>query len=162
MTWHSDAFIDLDRTFSKILIDGDVSDDVDLSARHGQSGEFHWADLLSHPRVVLLSEAGSGKTTEIRNVTRQLRSEGKIAFFLRIENVLSELEDAFEEGTWAAAALVSYLNSEGAKQVSTASKAVAELASNLHGMVKRFRTEQAIPHKTDAGQKRPLRSRSLF
>ncbi|HBO6119164.1 TPA: hypothetical protein L4583_006150 [Pseudomonas aeruginosa] len=100
MTRHSDAFIDLDRTFSKILIDGDVSDDADLSGRHSKSGELHWPDLLSHHRVVLLSEAGSGKTAEIRNVTRQLRSEGKSAFFLRIENVTSLLEDAFEEGTF--------------------------------------------------------------
>ncbi|CAK16015.1 NACHT domain-containing protein [Pseudomonas entomophila] len=100
MTRHSDAFIDLDRTFSKILIEDDVSDDVDLSGRRSTSGELHWPDLLSHSRVVLLSEAGSGKTAEIRNVTRQLRSEGKIAFFLRIENVISELEDSFEEGTF--------------------------------------------------------------
>lgn len=100
MTRHPDAFIDLDRTFSKILIDDDVSDDADLSGRRSRSGELHWPDLLNHHRVVLLSEAGSGKTAEIRNVTRQLRSEGKSAFFLRIENVMSELEDAFEEGAF--------------------------------------------------------------
>jgi hypothetical protein len=100
MTRHSDAFIDLDRTFSKIPLDADVSDDVDLSGRHSRHGELHWADLLNHQRVILLSEAGSGKTAEIRNVTRQLRSEGKSAFFLRIENVSPELEDAIEEGTF--------------------------------------------------------------
>ncbi|WP_236232550.1 NACHT domain-containing protein [Pseudomonas tohonis] len=100
MTRHSDAFINLDRTFSRILIDGDVSDDTDLSARRSRNGEFHWPDLLHHHRVVLLSEAGSGKTAEIRNITCQLRREGKKAFFLRIENVMSQLEDAFEEGTF--------------------------------------------------------------
>lgn len=100
MTRQPEAFIDLDRTFSKILIDGDVSDDIDLSGRRSTKGELHWPDLLGHNRVVLLSEAGSGKTAEIRNVTRQLRGEGKNAFFLRIENVMSELEDAFEEGTF--------------------------------------------------------------
>lgn len=100
MTRHSEAFIDLDRTFSKILIDSDVSDDTDLSGRHNTKGELHWPDLLGHHRVVLLSEAGSGKTAEIRNITRQLRNEGKSAFFLRIENVMSELDDAFEEGTF--------------------------------------------------------------
>jgi len=100
MTRHSEAFIDLDRTFSKILIDGDVSDDADLSVRTRTSGELHWPDLLSYHRVILLSEAGSGKTAEIRNVTRQLRREDKSAFFLRIENIMSEFEDAFEEGTF--------------------------------------------------------------
>ncbi|WP_440811694.1 NACHT domain-containing protein [Pseudomonas syringae] len=100
MTRHSEAFIDLDRTFSKILINSDVSDDTDLSGGPSRRGELHWPDLLSLHRVVLLSEAGSGKTAEIRNVTCWLRSEGKSAFFLRIENVMSELEDAFEEGTF--------------------------------------------------------------
>lgn len=110
MTRHSDAFIDLDRTFSKIVIDGDVSDDTDLSSRRSRSGELHWPDLLGHHRVVLLSEAGSGKTAEIRNVTRKLRSERKSAFFLRLENVMSELQDAFEEGTFYE--FQSWLNSD--------------------------------------------------
>ncbi|QPN43693.1 hypothetical protein I5S86_19390 [Priestia aryabhattai] len=97
MARQSDAFIDLDRTFTKILMDGDVSDDTDLSSRHGRSGDLRWPDLLNHQRVVLLSEAGSGKTAEIRNAARRLRADGKTAFFLRIENVVSQLEDAFED-----------------------------------------------------------------
>ncbi|AUF96335.1 hypothetical protein CXQ80_11100 [Pseudomonas sp. 02C 26] len=100
MTKHSDAFIDLDRTFSKIPLDADASDDVDLSGRHSRQGELRWPDLLTHNRVILLSEAGSGKTAEIRNVACQLRSQGKNSFFLRIENVTSDLEDAFEVGTF--------------------------------------------------------------
>lgn len=97
MARQSDAFIDLDRTFTKILMDGDVSDDTDLSSRHGRSGDLRWPDLLNHKRVVLLSEAGSGKTAEIRNAASRLRADGKTAFFLRIENVVSQLEDAFED-----------------------------------------------------------------
>lgn len=100
MAKHSDAFIDLDRTFSKIPLNADVSDDIDLSGRHNSHGELHWTDLLDHHRVILLSEAGSGKTAEIRNVASQLRSQGKTSFFLRIENVTSDLEDAFEVGTF--------------------------------------------------------------
>ncbi|QVW25638.1 hypothetical protein KJF94_08855 [Pseudomonas hormoni] len=100
MTKHSDAFIDLDRTFSQIPLDADASDDVDLSGRHSRHGELRWPDLLTHNRVILLSEAGSGKTAEIRNVACQLRSQGKNSFFLRIENVTSDLEDAFEVGTF--------------------------------------------------------------
>lgn len=97
MTRQLDAFIDLDRTFSKIRMDSDISDDTDLSSRHGRSGDLRWPDLLNHHRVVLLSEAGSGKTAEIRNATRRLRAEGITAFFLRIEHVMAQLEDAFEE-----------------------------------------------------------------
>lgn len=35
-----DAFFDLNRTFSKIRMDGDVSDDTDLSSRHGRRGIY--------------------------------------------------------------------------------------------------------------------------
>lgn len=97
MTKHSAAFVDLNRTFSKIPVDANVSDDFDLSGRHSRHGDLHWADLLGHHRVILLSEAGSGKTAEIRNVTRLLRSEGKNAFFLRIENVSLGLEETIED-----------------------------------------------------------------
>ncbi|MEQ4339017.1 hypothetical protein ABNM62_11155 [Pseudomonas syringae] len=99
MNRHSDAFIQLDRTFSKILLASDASDDTDLGGHHGRQGELCWPDLLGHNRVVLLSEAGSGKTAEIRNVALELRSQGKSAFFLRIENVTADFEDAFEVGT---------------------------------------------------------------
>jgi Cdc6-like AAA superfamily ATPase len=87
MTGHLDAFIPLERTFSKIILEPDAGDDSDLSATPGRSGVLQWSDLLSHHRVIVLSEAGSGKTAEIRNVARQLRAEGKSAFFLRIEYV---------------------------------------------------------------------------
>ena len=100
MTGHLDAFISLERTFSKINLDSDASDDTDLSVRPGRQGALQWPDLLRHHRVIVLSEAGSGKTAEIRNVARQLRSEGKSAFFLRIEYVREFLEGAFEEGTF--------------------------------------------------------------
>ncbi|WP_019099820.1 NACHT domain-containing protein [Pseudomonas putida] len=100
MTGHSDAFIQLNRTFSKILIDADVTDDANLNVRLGRSGTLIWSDLLAHHRVVLLAEAGSGKTEEIRNIAHRLRSEGKPAFFLRIERVKDFFEGAFEVGTY--------------------------------------------------------------
>lgn len=99
MDRHSDAFIQLDRTFSKILLASDATDDTDVGGRHVRQGDLSWHHLLGHNRVILLSEAGSGKTAEIRNVALELRSEGKSAFFLRIENVTANFEDAFEVGT---------------------------------------------------------------
>lgn len=57
-----------------------------------------WADLLAEPRVILLAEAGSGKTEEIRHICRRQRAEGKPAFFLRIEHVVDDFETSFEEG----------------------------------------------------------------
>lgn len=50
-------------------------------------------------RVVILSEAGSGKTEEIRHAAQRLRNEGKAAFFLRLENVCTRIDDAFDVGS---------------------------------------------------------------
>lgn len=49
-----------------------------------------WADLLSHPRVLLLAEAGSGKTTEMREAASRLNAEGKYAFVLPLEDLDKE------------------------------------------------------------------------
>jgi hypothetical protein len=49
--------------------------------------------------VVILSEAGSGKTEEISEAARGLRAEGKTAFFLRLEHVADDFDTAFGEGT---------------------------------------------------------------
>jgi hypothetical protein len=48
--------------------------------------------------VVVLSEAGAGKTAEIREQARRLRREGRAAFFIRLEHAAVEFESAFEEG----------------------------------------------------------------
>jgi len=70
--------------------------------------QLTWPELLERPRVVILSEAGAGKTAEIREQARRLRHEGKAAFFIRLELAADEFEIAFEEGdlegfkVWAA------------------------------------------------------------
>jgi hypothetical protein len=58
-----------------------------------------WDDLLKNSRTVILSEAGSGKTQEIKHAALNLREEGKAAFFLRLELIAHEFELAFEVGT---------------------------------------------------------------
>ena len=93
-----DYFIDLDRTFREL---GDVEDDQsEYLALLGRSNHKKWSDLLAHRRVIILSEAGSGKTEEIRNAAKRLISEGKSAFFLRLEHLTDAIDEiAFEEGS---------------------------------------------------------------
>jgi hypothetical protein len=57
-----------------------------------------WGELLAKHRTIILAEAGAGKTTEIRQATLKLRGQNKYAFFMRLENVVGGIEDAFEEG----------------------------------------------------------------
>lgn len=60
-----------------------------------------WPELLQLSRVVILSEAGAGKTEEIRRAAWKLRDDGKDAFFLRLELIPDGFEEAFEEGTFS-------------------------------------------------------------
>ncbi len=101
MTIFSDKFINLDRTFHELVSGADATDDTALGRLFGKQQALRWADLLAHHRTVLLSEAGSGKTMEVREAARQLREDGKPAFFLRIESVSQNFEIAFEVGTYA-------------------------------------------------------------
>lgn len=95
-----DGFIPLNRTFHELKIEEGAGDDVDLTRLLGRHEALRWPDLLSEYRVILLSEAGSGKTMEVRNIARKLRQDGKTAFFVRIEHVTHGFEDAFEEGSF--------------------------------------------------------------
>lgn len=90
-------FIPLDRTFRALSqeVERDAYDAHDLPFLGEQ---LPWPELLQRSRVVVLSEAGAGKTAEIREQARQLRQEGKAAFFIRLEHVAAEFESAFEEG----------------------------------------------------------------
>lgn len=86
-------------TFSSTIATGGRTVVTSCRERTGRRDPLRWPDLLSEYRVILLSEAGSGKTEEIRNVARRLRQDGKSAFFVRIEHVTQDFEDAFEEGS---------------------------------------------------------------
>ena len=95
-------FIELHRTFRELSKDRIENDDADFSQAFGIGDSLSWPDLIKENRLIILSEAGSGKTEEIRNVARTLRNEGKPAFFLRIEHISRDFEDAFEVGTYEA------------------------------------------------------------
>ena len=93
----SDSFIELDRTFHLSVATDAKSDEVDLTQPFGRRGQMTWADLLARPRVVILSGGGAGKTAEIRHRAELLHGEGRLAFFLRIENVLTDFAGAFDK-----------------------------------------------------------------
>lgn len=93
----SEDYIKLGRTFHELSLKGEESDEFDF--RHLRLGEgLRWPDLLAEYRTVILSEAGAGKTAEIRHSAQTLRQEQKPAFFLRLEHVADDFDIAFEEG----------------------------------------------------------------
>lgn len=91
--------IPLDRSFRELSSHASETDESDLSKAFYVSEGIHWPALLQDYRVVILSGAGSGKTEEFRTITQRLRSEGKLAFFLRLENIPEHFSLAFEVGS---------------------------------------------------------------
>ena len=87
-------FIDLQRRFRE-LTDEEVDDPETLAAwsDHMAGPTGGWPDLLRHHRVVLLAEAGAGKTAEMRHQAMQLAAEGKFAFFVALEDLDRESID---------------------------------------------------------------------
>lgn len=96
------AFIELTRKFwavsDKEEVDPDSLRYQYLWSRDSQPG---WSELLQMPRVVVLAEAGTGKSEEFKETAHRMRSEGKAAFFCAIEELVAEgIERAFDVGTF--------------------------------------------------------------
>ncbi|MBD2158172.1 hypothetical protein [Leptolyngbya sp. FACHB-16] len=96
----SDEFIQLHRTFHELSQDSNGDDEIDISRALLPGTSLSWQDLIKEHRLVILSEAGSGKTYEIYNIALTLREQGAHAFFLRLEHIPEDFEEAFEVGTY--------------------------------------------------------------
>ena len=105
-------FIDLERRFHE-LTDQEVDDPENIAAwsEYLRASTTGWPELLMHDRIVLLAEAGAGKTTEMHQQAKCLVEKRKFAFFVPLEDldreslddILSTDEETrFEE--WKAAA----------------------------------------------------------
>lgn len=89
-------FVDLDRSFVPVAKDKEPILNAGIWGRK-YGGWNSWADLLERRRVVLLAEASSGKSEEFTNQQAALEAAGKIAFFMRIEELADQgFEDALE------------------------------------------------------------------
>jgi hypothetical protein len=91
-------FIELNRQFNPVpIVDTDEKDRSYFYSMESSDG-IHWDKLLTFPRVVILAEAGSGKTEEIKHQSKELLKEKAYSFFLRLEDVREDFEIAFEVG----------------------------------------------------------------
>ena len=89
-------YVELNRTFLDFGGQGDEPDPDTLRMIAEMTGKrTDWDALLQSPYVVVLGEAGSGKTWEFQERARSLVASGKQAFFCRIEDLAEEgLEQA--------------------------------------------------------------------
>lgn len=79
-------YIDLERRFSKWRDERAPADGFGLFQRQFY-GQLSWHELLKHQRVVVLAEAGSGKSKELEERYRELRDAGEYAFHATVLNV---------------------------------------------------------------------------
>ena len=106
-------YIPIKRTFSRFLATEGEAEDFEHWARY--AGERRdppgWPKLLALPMVVVLGEARSGKTEEFRQQAARLRADGKPAFFIPLDGlVTADLEDAVDAP--GAAGLRAWLDSD--------------------------------------------------
>jgi hypothetical protein len=80
----------MERTFKDLRKPSNKEGAFELawSERFDESG-FSWDELLKSRRILIVSEAGAGKTYECESKARELFARGEPAFFLPLERVAS-------------------------------------------------------------------------
>jgi hypothetical protein len=80
----------MNRTFKALRTPSSTDDSFELSwsERFDESG-VSWEELLKSQRILIVSEAGAGKTYECESKARELFARGEPAFFLSLESVAS-------------------------------------------------------------------------
>lgn len=84
-------FLDVKRRFCPLSED-ELADVERLAVEHKYNvpTSFGWDELLEHSRVVLLAEAGAGKTEEMRQRAESLVADSKFALFVPLERLAGE------------------------------------------------------------------------
>jgi len=84
--------VEVSRTFSPFEEAASDEPDFEFWFRHNDEHGINWNDLIGKRLVVVVGEAGIGKTYEFRTQVRRLRSAKKAAFFIPL-NLLVNPDD---------------------------------------------------------------------
>ena len=95
---YMDKYIPLRRQFFPISKNQENSESNELLALWGHAQSNSWDDLDQKYRSVILAAAGAGKTEELRHRAKALSDQGKLSFFIRIEDIEASFWQAFEIG----------------------------------------------------------------
>jgi hypothetical protein len=105
----TEGYIELNRRFTPVPNSNEAAEENQILADWGHLKSKSWDDLEQEFRCVILAEAGAGKTEELKHRADCLKQQGKPAFFIRIEDVETDFQNAFEIGDQAD--LMSWLES---------------------------------------------------
>ena len=146
-------FVDLQRQFHDVPEDTELEETEYLVSfsEHEFGPGFGWSKLLESKRVVLLAEAGSGKTREMEEQAKRLAQEGRFAFFVALDDLdregivnilLPDEEESFnrwkanvQETAWFFLDAVDELKLTGGKL----GRALNRLSKDLNGFLDRAR-----------------------
>jgi len=92
-------YVPLERRFAPVSSEANAPMEDEFSLLIGGSKEACWEDLERKYRVVILADAGAGKTEEMLTRATRLRENGFDAFFFRIEDIADSFDDSLEVGT---------------------------------------------------------------
>jgi hypothetical protein len=104
-----DEYIKLNREFVEVPETEDEDEDFGFLIGFGFSNARTWEEIHKEYRTVILAAAGAGKSKELKTQAEILRDQGKISFFIKIEDIVGDFKDAFEVGDEAL--LISWLDS---------------------------------------------------
>src|SRR5258706_3957646 len=77
--------IPLDRRFTVSSVGEQTT--FEMYELYGRTEDVDWPALLAKPRVVILAEAGAGKSTEMQARARLLREDDRYAFNVTVQDI---------------------------------------------------------------------------
>lgn len=86
-------YVELHRSFRDVIKDNTFPNEDDVAESYAAYGKvlkdyaLTWGDLLQKDAVVVLGEAGSGKSYEFRHQAAKLEREGIAAFFIELDRL---------------------------------------------------------------------------
>ena len=93
-----EGHVPLERQFSPVPKTEEDAESEEILSVLGHAKSKSWDHMDNEFRCVILAEAGAGKTEELRQHASLLDSQGKPAFFIRIEDIEDDFYRAFEIG----------------------------------------------------------------
>lgn len=98
----TDRPVPLERRFEPVSQDIDEVQQADYLEMLGYGKPIGWSQIDKRYRTVVLAAGGAGKTFELEARAKYLDAQGHYSFFIRIEDIGSDFETAFEIGDAAA------------------------------------------------------------
>ena len=97
----TEVYIELNRRFTPVPKSNVAAEENQILADWGHLKSKSWDELEQEFRCVILAEAGAGKTEELKHRADCLTQQGKPSFFICIEDIEADFQNAFEIGDQA-------------------------------------------------------------